>query len=346
MPDWQINVDADVEARIMAAANHQEGDRVPIWDYIDNPAVFHHFRRPGEDPDVTMARVYHELGIDLCRGYAIPQSEEERNEALTRWHRPPVTRPEQLQEDLKEPESSWDEVRAQLIEQYRRQRDLLAPRTMYVPGGGTGFHALYNRVGLLRFCEWMRDHDDLLMAVLDRYSADNARWAAAAAEERLCPVFFIGDDIAFKGRLMFSPDYLRRTFIPALRRVCEPLLSAGVKVIFHSDGDVTEILDDMIEVGIAGLNPIEPLAGMDIGRLKRRYGRRLILVGNVDCSQTLPLGTVEEVREAVRECGRAASAGGGHFIGSSSEITPSTPLENVFAFYEACHEFGRYPISI
>ena len=344
MSEWQINVDPDVEARVMAAADHEEGDRVPIWDYMDNPAVYDHFRRPGDDPHETMARAYRELGIDLCRGYAIPQTDEERNEALTRWHVPPVTRPEQLEEDLKEPESAWNEVRGQLIEDYRQRRDRLAPRTMYVPGCGTGFNVLYLRMGLLRFCEWMSDCDDLLMAVLDRYSADNARWTAAAAEERLCPLFLIADDIGCKGRLMFSPDYLRRTFIPALRRVCEPLVQAGVKVIFHSDGNVMEILDDMVEVGIAGLNPIEPLAGMDIGLLKKRYGRRLILVGNVDCSQALPLGTVEDVRDAVRVCVRAASAGGGHFIGSSSEITPSTPLENVFAFYEACREFGRYPI--
>ncbi len=344
MSEWQINVDPDVEARVMAAADHEEGDRVPIWDFIDNPAVYRHFHREGEESHVTMARVYHGLGIDLCRGYGSPLSDEERNEALTRWHKRTVTRPQQLEEELREPRGSWDEVRGQLVERYRQQRDLLAPRTMYVPGCGTGFHALCHSIGLLRFCEWIYEHDELLMAVLDRYSEDSARWAAAAAEERLCPLFFIGDDIAYKGHLMFSPDYLRRTFIPALRRVCEPLVEAGVKVIFHSDGYVMEILDDMIEAGIAGLNPIEPLAGMDIGHLKKRYGRRLILVGNVDCSQTLPLGTVEDVREAVRRCVRAASPGGGHFIGSSSEITPSTPLENVFAFYEACREFGRYPI--
>jgi len=155
----------------------------------------------------------------------------------------------------------------------------------------------------------------------------------------------IGEDIAYKDRLIFSPRWLRRVFLPTLALLVEPLREAGVKVIFHSDGYLMPILDDLLEVGIAGLNPIEPLAGMDIGYLKRRYGGRLILVGNVDCSRTLPLGTVEDVRRAVRECVLAASRGGGHFIGSSSEITPAVPLENVLAFFEACREFGRYPIA-
>jgi len=345
MSDWQIAVATDVEARIMAAANHEEGDRVPIWDYIDNAAVFEHFRREGDQPDQTMARAYHGLGIDLCRGYCLPQSPQERNEALTRWSMPRISSPDELRKELDAPTGSWDDFARELLQDYRWRRDLLAPRTMFIPAAGTGLTDLYTSIGLQRFCEWTCDYPDLVEEALRRRALENARWAALAARERLCPLFFIGEDIAFKGRLMFSPAWLRRVFIPTLRLMCEPLVEAGVKVIFHSDGNVMQALDDLIGTGIAGLNPIEPLAGMDIGYLKRRCGSRLILVGNVDCSQVLPLGSTEDVQRAVRRCVRAASAGGGHFIGSSSEITPSTPLENVFAFYDACREFGQYPVQ-
>ncbi len=181
--------------------------------------------------------------------------------------------------------------------------------------------------------------------VMETLCANAALHSQVCAEEKLCPIFFVGDDIAYKNRLMFSPRFLRETFIPCLRRVCKPCNDAGIKVVFHSDGDVTEILDDMIDAGINGLNPIEPLAGMDIALLKRRYGKNLILVGNVDCSQVLPLGTPEAVVEATKACLRAASPGGGHFVGSSSEIVPSTPLQNILAFYRACRHYGRYPIA-
>lgn len=116
-------------------------------------------------------------------------------------------------------------------------------------------------------------------------------------------------------------------------------------VLFHSDGNLWQIMDDLLDAGIDGLNPLEPLAGMELKPLKKRYGNRLILVGGIDCSQLLPLGTPEEIRQAVQRAMQVAAPGGGLFIGSSSEINPATPLENVLAFYSACHEYGRYPIA-
>jgi uroporphyrinogen decarboxylase len=176
-------------------------------------------------------------------------------------------------------------------------------------------------------------------------NANAVRICRAAAREQLAPLFFIGDDIAYKNGLLFSPKFLRETFLPCLRACCEPLNNAGIKVIYHSDGNLMEIVDDLLEAGIAGLNPIETIAGMDLGVMKKRYGKNLILVGGIDCSQLIPLGTVADIRAAVKEAMRVAAPGGGLFIGSTSEIVPATPLENVVAFYEACREFGRYPIQ-
>jgi uroporphyrinogen decarboxylase len=84
---------------------------------------------------------------------------------------------------------------------------------------------------------------------------------------------------------------------------------------------------------------------MELELLKKRYGDRLILVGGIDCSQLLPLGTPDDIRREVQRAVRVAAPGGGFFIGSSSEVNPATPLENVLAFYEACREYGRYPVG-
>jgi len=215
---------------------------------------------------------------------------------------------------------------------------------MYVPGGGCGFHATYALMGQTLFSYAIYDAPAEVERLLEANTESAVRFARAAADARLCPIYFIGDDIAYKNRLLFSPKFLRRTFIRSLARTIAPLKAAGIKVIFHSDGYVMDLLHDMIDAGIDGLNPIEPIAGMDIGEIKRRYGRNLVLVGNVDCSQVLPFGSVDDVVAATKACIRAASPGGGHFIGSSSEIVPATPLENVLAFYEACHTYGTYPI--
>jgi hypothetical protein len=351
-------LDPAVSDRIARSMNFQEGDRVPIWDYIDNRAALDHFA-PGEtDLLAANVKVYRGLGIDLCRGFgrsyadqdegATRASEdgelEDRISGLTCWRvKYPIRSPDDLRAYRPEPPDRAG-IRDQWLPTLRARQEAFAPHTMYVPGAGCGFHATYGMMGLTLFSYALYDAWDDLARLLEANNAVAVEHATAAAEAQLGPLYFIGDDIAYKGALMFSPQVLRRTFIRALANCCRPLKQAGIKVIFHSDGDVTPIIDDMIEVGIDGLNPIEPMAGMDIADLKRRYRGRLILVGNVDCSQVLPLGTPDDVREATRQCLRDAAPGGGHFIGSSSEITPSTPLENILAFYETCREEGRYPI--
>lgn len=74
-----------------------------------------------------------------------------------------------------------------------------------------------------------------------------------------------------------------------------------------------EITNSLLNVGTDGLNPIEPSAGMDLGVLKQHYGKNLILVGGIDCSQLLPLRTPDQIREATKESLRAAAPGGGFF---------------------------------
>ncbi|HIE51253.1 MAG TPA: hypothetical protein EYP85_05800 [Armatimonadetes bacterium] len=351
-------LDRAVKERILRSLNHEEGDRVPIWDYIDNHGIVEYFRREGDDYAQTMVRVYHQLGIDLCRGYGGSFAEEQEGEVhrdgkvehlisgRTRWMtKYPIQSLEELRHYRPEP-VSYEWLRTEWVTQMRRQQELFAPYTLYVPGGGCGFHATYGLMGQELFSYAIYDARAEVERIMEVLNENCVRQAQVAAEEQLGPLYFIGDDLAYKGRLLFSPSFLRQTFIPCLRRCIEPLHAAGIKVIFHSDGYLMEILDDLLEAGIDGLNPIEPLAGMDIGLLKRRYGRRLVLVGNVDCSQLLPFGTRKEIIAAVKECLRQAAPGGGHFIGSSSEIVPATPVENILTFYEACREYGQYPLRL
>jgi uroporphyrinogen decarboxylase len=348
-------LDPAVRDRILKSLNHEEGDRVPVWDFLDNRAIVDHIAPDEPDYQRAMAKVYHTLGIDLCRGWGASFRETDdqaegagdaRISGRTWWK---VVRPIRSLEDLKsyQPQPVSEEwLNGEWLDFNRRMIELLEPYTMFVPGAGCGFHATYDLMGQELFSYAIYDAPADVERILEVQAHNHLEMARAVAKAGLGPIYFIGDDIACKGALMFSPEFLRRTFIPALRRCCEAVKSAGMKVVFHSDGYVMEILDDMLDAGIDGLNPIEPLAGMDIGLLKRRYAKRLVLVGNVDCSQVLPLGTVEDVVEATKECIRQASPGGGHFIGSSSEIVPCTPVENILAFYDACHRYGTYPISI
>ncbi|MFQ3549089.1 MAG: uroporphyrinogen decarboxylase family protein [Armatimonadota bacterium] len=352
-------LDPVVEKRIMSALNHEEGDRVPIWDVLDNRGIVDHICPGWTNYDEAMVKVYHTLEIDLCRWYgsAFDESqdgiEDERDGIVhskisgRSWWR--THYPIQSINDLKTYKAEplpMEHIEENWIPFVKNEIKRFEPYTMFVPGGGCGFHAAYGLMGQELFSYAIYDDPINVERILEIETETALRYAKAAAKHKLCPIYFIGDDIAYKGALLFSPEYLRKTFIKSLAKVIEPVKAAGIKVIFHSDGYVMDILDDMIDAGIDGLNPIEPLAGMDIGFLKKKYSKNLVLTGNVDCSQLLPFGSTQDVIEATKKCLKDAGEGGGLFIGSSSEIIPSIPVDNILAFYDTCREYGKYPLHI
>jgi len=189
----------------------------------------------------------------------------------------------------------------------------------------------------------------MAMAMVEDVPAMERFWDARVAESlarnritarhKLTPVIQCCDDVAYKTGLMVSPEILREHFFPRFAQVIAPLKEAGIKVIWHSDGNIMDVLDDAVEIGIDGIDPIERQAGMDIGVIRRKYPR-LILVGNVD-SAALAFGTPDEVRADVRRCIRdAAGDGGGHLLQcDAGQVMPDATLENVTAYLDEAHSF-------
>jgi len=154
-----------------------------------------------------------------------------------------------------------------------------------------------------------------------------------------------GDDYATAHGLMMSPAHFRQFILPYLKRSIDAAHEMGVPFIKHTDGNIWSIMDMMVEANIDAIDPIEPLAGMDIGEVKARYGDRIAVIGNVDCSIVLTQGTREEVEEAVKETIAKASPGGGHILASSNSIHPAVKPENYVAMVEAARKYGNYPID-
>ena len=102
------------------------------------------------------------------------------------------------------------------------------------------------------------------------------------------------------------------------------------------------LLDMIVSAGPDGLNPIEPVAGMELRRVKELAGGRVCLCGNIDCGRLLPYGTELEVRQAVRQAIEDAAEGGGFILSSSNSIHSSCNARNFVAMVRACHEFGVY----
>jgi uroporphyrinogen decarboxylase len=154
----------------------------------------------------------------------------------------------------------------------------------------------------------------------------------------------IADDYAGNDSPFFSLAVFKEFVLPRLKRMVEVIHEEGGMAVKHSDGNLWPILDMIVDTGIDALNPMEPIAGMDIGRVKQKYGKRLCLIGNIDCAYILSEAPTEEVVAAVKECIRKASPGGGHIISSSNAIHSSVKPQNYRAMIEATKDCGRYPL--
>ena len=153
------------------------------------------------------------------------------------------------------------------------------------------------------------------------------------------------DDIAHNTGLLVHPDHLRKYLYPWYKKMGAVCLDKGIGWIFHSDGDCSAALDDLLDCHFHGFNPIQPNA-MDIEVIKEQYRGRLCLIGNLNLDSTLTLGSPQDVRAEVHERIRVCAPGGGYMVASSNSVTDYVPLENMKAMIEATFEFGRYPIAL
>lgn len=159
-------------------------------------------------------------------------------------------------------------------------------------------------------------------------------------------IIFETADWAFTHGPMVSPKHTERFITPGLREIVNYCRRRGVPCLKHSDGNIWLIFDAIVETGVDGVHPIDPLAGMDLGEAKAKYGDRVCLMGNVDCGNLLSWGTKEEVRKSVRECMRKAGRGGGYICMSSNTIHGAVNPENYAEMVKAIREYGRYPLVL
>lgn len=150
------------------------------------------------------------------------------------------------------------------------------------------------------------------------------------------------DDLAHTQGPMISPELLRKHLFPWYQKMSSRTHETGKLFFMHSDGNLMTLIDELIDLGVDALHPIDPTA-MDIVEVKRRWGKRLCLFGNVD-TEMLRSSSQEQVRSRVRELLRDIGPGGGYALGSGNSVASWARLENFNAMRQAALEHGHYPI--
>jgi len=186
------------------------------------------------------------------------------------------------------------------------------------------------------------DNAEFAETLLDRILSKRVVQAQRYAELGV-DIIQLGDDVASQRGMLMSVSMWRRWLKPRLAQVIAAArrVRPDILIFYHSDGNLTEIVPDLIEIGVDILNPVQSEC-MDTAALKRQYGDRLSFWGTIGTQTTLPFGTPEDVRREVKTRIETAGVGGGLLLAPTHMIEPDVPWENIVALVEAVGEFGCY----
>lgn len=348
----------------------KETPRVPTYDLLRNDAAIEHYtgqKLPAlADDEPTRRRLLELAGrtvnrvLDMTRdvGFGPVVEQETTDEFGFAWrHSPPlktswiVRRPfadeagaaefvkqwtARLEAQARQVRAEPEAVRRRHHEQFARVQAAIGDTVNLLAVQGVGLDELRHRLGIELFAYLQADEPGLISQALEAYTRHQLALCDAIADPTLSPAVLTYGDIACKQRLLHSPEFLRREFFPRLARLNAAWHERGFRCLFHSDGYLMDVMDDLVAAGIDGLNPIETVAGMDLKQVKARYGRRLFLTGGIDMSQLLSRGQPDEVRQVCRQAIRDASPG--YFLGTTTEADNSCRLENLVAMWEVAAE--------
>jgi uroporphyrinogen decarboxylase len=213
-------------------------------------------------------------------------------------------------------------------------------------------------VGPLHLSQWLRGFEDWMMdlagnqefyqALMDRVTDIWLRISTRMLEAvgQNADVVFYGDDVAFQHGPMVSRKVYDRLIKPYQQRIFDLLKRYPVKILYHSCGSVTSLIEDFIELGVDALTPVQvSAAAMDPVRLKRDFGDRIAFWGAVDTQRVLSRGSVADVRREVRDRIGALAPGGGYVLCAVHNIQREVPPENIDAMYQEALAAGAYPVA-
>ncbi len=168
--------------------------------------------------------------------------------------------------------------------------------------------------------------------------------AQAALVGKKLSGMYVWGDVAYVKGMFFSPVYWRKVYKPQLKRICDAIHAAGLKTIYHGCGNASAVYDDMIEAGVDAYNPMEAKAGLNVVDLKRRFGKRWSFNGNIDV-RVLATNDRKQIRREVLTKLNAAK-GGGYILQSDHSVPDNVDFDSYDYVIHLAREHGRYPLDL
>ncbi|MGD8294602.1 MAG: cobalamin-dependent protein [Desulfobacterales bacterium] len=344
--------------RVLKTLNCKEPDRVPLGDFHIDPLIKNAFMGKKVETPQDQVAFFQTAGFDYVTEVAgfyagfgdtegITTNEETAQTSLgegrtRQWaheHEGVITSWEAFEK------YAWptaDDFDFSIWETY----DNILPSGMKaMPLLGKIYTPVWMLMGAEVFFNTLETDEELAAAVFEKVGNIQFDTFQRLIEHPCVGAVANPDDIAHNTGLLVNPKFLRKYLFPWYKKMGDICRDRGLGFIYHSDGDCSEVLQDLIDCGFHGYHPIQPNC-MDIVEVKKKWGKSLCLLGNINLDSTLTLGTPEDVRAEVYERIRTIGPGGGYMVSSSNSIPDYVPVENMKALFDATFEFGAYPIEL
>ena len=343
--------------RIVTTLEHRQPDRVPLGELWIDPGVVNAIL-----PGANLNELVEHLDMDIVTvmtmiygDHEVEWVDREKRMFCDKWGalqicphdgvpvpgKPPrVETPEDLA-SYTPPDPADSPVPAKIRKLKERYPN--GEKAIAVVGESGWAPAVYLRGGLenllLDFAlrpDFVKD----LMKIGTDYYAQLFPMAIQAGAD-LC---FLGDDYSDKNGPMMSPRQFDEIILPCDTKVVSAVKKAGGYVIKHTDGDIRKIMDGLVGTGLDCLGPLEPVPGMELDGILKRYPGKITVMGNIEID-LLSRGSEEDVIRATKRSLATVSAIGSHIMSSANTIASSVKPENFLAMVRTTREFGTYPID-
>lgn len=364
-----MTVQLSKKERILRTMNCQEVDRVPLYDLLFCNGAIQHFSGEKLPSFVYDDKTIQELDritgkaianfLDMTRswnfgpvvdrsysneyGFVIHESTWEKTAWIEKRPFNDLAGAKQFMKRwLADAEANTQQINAnpgayreQFHKNFLENSSRLGDTIHLITQQGSGLDEILYWLGFELMTYMMTDDPGFYSEALEILTCQNLAICHAVADPQLSPIVLTYTDIAHKNRLTYSPRFLRQEIFPRVKRLNDAWHEHGIQCLYHSDGYLMEVLDDLVAIGIDGLNPIETVAGMSLKEVRTKYPH-LFLAGGIDMSQLLSNGTPEQVKEVCRQAIQDAYPG--FFMGSTTEADNSCKTENLIAMYEVAME--------
>ena len=349
--------------RFLCALSLEPTDRVPLFDFLFQKPLFE--AMIGHAPDSYNARdamaCTYALGLDAVwipfgafAGWQPPRLSDDvyqdewgttyqSNEAS--WPLDaPIIYPLRSREDLARYEppnpalsGRLDEIREALSINARAGAKAVA----VLGGVGGPFTQSWLLTGYESICLNLYDDPGFLreLAALNNgFALPAVRAMADAGVDGI----IVSEDLGDSSREFLRLEHFREIYLPCIAEIVEQIRAQGLPAILHSCGHITAYLDDLVDLGLSAIHPLQRTAGMDLASVKKRYGDRICIIGNIDSSRTLPFGSEEDVARETREALRIAMPGGGYVLASDHSLHDGISVQNILRMFEVARIEGVY----